>query len=140
MEKKQHYYTNIGVILFITALPLKGWAVQPLSERILAQQTTILNNTLPYIIQKAEQDAQKPEEERWRAQRILSDNYLREIRIETLLDGVLSPYEEQKKNNVADLREKKKATIKPHAQDPDRFTIYEFESSNIKGEIRITVK
>jgi hypothetical protein len=30
--------------------------------------------------------------------------------------------------------------MKPHAQDPDRFMIYEFESSNIKGEIRITVK
>lgn len=132
MEKKQHHYTSMGVILFTAVLPLAGWAVQPLAEGTLALQTGVLNNALPRIIEKAEQDAQKPLQERWLAQKVLSDRNLREIRINMLAEGALSPYEEQKKTAVSDGREKKKATMKPHDESPDRFMIYEFDSPNIK--------
>lgn len=132
MEKKQHHYTSMGVILFTAVLPLTGWAVQPLAEGSLALQTGVLNNALPRIIEKAEQDAQKPLQERWLAQKVLSDRNLREIRINMLAEGALSPYEEQKKTAVSDGREKKKATMKPHDESPDRFMIYEFDSPNIK--------
>jgi len=132
MEKKQHHYTSLGVILFTAVLPLAGWAVQPLAEGSLALQTGVLNNALPRIIEKAEQDAQKPLQERWLAQKVLSDRNLREIRINMLAEGALSPYEEQKKTAVSDGREKKKATMKPHDESPDRFMIYEFDSPNIK--------
>jgi hypothetical protein len=74
----------------------------------------------------------KPEEERWRSQRILSDRNLREIRISMLAEGALSPYEEQKKTSVMDVREKKKASMKPHDEAPDNFMIYEFDSPNVK--------
>ena len=58
MEKKQHHYTSMGVILFTAVLPLAGWAVQPLAEGSLALQTGVLNNAVPRIIENAEQDAQ----------------------------------------------------------------------------------
>ena len=131
MENKQHHYTDRCVILFMIALSSVGHAAQPLSEVNLALQTGMLNNALPSIIVKAQQDALKPEEERWRAQRILSDYYLREIRISTILDGVLSPHEEQKKVMDVDAKEKKEATIKPHVQPPDRLMIYDFDSDNV---------
>ena len=131
MENKQHHYTDRCVILFMIALSSMGHAAQPLSEVNLALQTGVLNNALPSIIVKAQQDALKPEEERWRAQRILSDYYLREIRISTILDGVLSPHEEQKKVMDVDAKEKKEATIKPHVQPPDRLMIYDFDSDNV---------
>lgn len=132
MENKQHYYTYIGVIIFITAFPILGWAVQPMTEGSLALQTGALNRSLPNIIEKAQRDAMKPEEERWRSQRILSDRNLREIRISMLAEGALSPYEEQKKTSVMDVREKKKASMKPHDEAPDNFMIYEFDSPNVK--------
>lgn len=132
MENKQHYYTYIGVIVFITAFPIVGWAVQPMTEGSLALQTGALNRSLPNIIEKAQRDAMKPEEERWRSQRILSDRNLREIRISMLAEGALSPYEEQKKTSVMDVREKKKASMKPHDEAPDNFMIYEFDSPNVK--------
>jgi hypothetical protein len=132
MENKQHYYTYIGVIMFITAFPIVGWAVQPMTEGSLALQTGALNRSLPNIIEKAQRDAMKPEEERWRSQRILSDRNLREIRISMLAEGALSPYEEQKKTSVMDVREKKKASMKPHDEAPDNFMIYEFDSPNVK--------
>ena len=131
MENKQHHYTDRCVILFMIALSSMGHAAQPLNEVNLALQTGVLNNALPSIIVKAQQDALKPEEERWRAQRILSDYYLREIRISTILDGVLSPHEEQKKVMEVDAKEKKEATIKPHVQPPDRLMIYDFDSDNV---------
>ncbi|MBC9228261.1 hypothetical protein HI850_002835 [bacterium SPL81] len=141
MEKKQHHYTSMGVILFTAVLPLAGWAVQPLAEESLAQQTAILNNALPKIIDKAEQDAQKPQQERWLAQKLLSDRTLREIRINMLSEGSLSPYEEQKKTSVSDAREKKKATMKPHNESPDRFIVYGFNSNdNVHGTITIHVQ
>lgn len=132
MENKQHYYTYIGVIMFITAFPIVGWAVQPMTEGSLALQTGALNRSLPNIIEKAQRDAMQPEEERWRSQRILSDRNLREIRISMLAEGALSPYEEQKKTSVMDVREKKKASMKPHDEAPDNFMIYEFDSPNVK--------
>ena len=131
MENKQHHYTDLCVVLFMIALSSVGHAAQPLGEVNLALQTGVLNNALPRIIVKAQQDALKPEEERWRAQRILSDYYLREIRISTILDGVLSPHEEQKKVMDVDAKEKKEATIKPHVQPPDRLMIYDFDSDNV---------
>lgn len=131
MENKQHHYTDLCVVLFMIALSSMGHAAQPLSEVNLALQTGVFNNALPSIIVKAQQDALKPEEERWRAQRILSDYYLREIRISTILDGVLSPHEEQKKVMDVDAKEKKEATIKPHVQPPDRLMIYDFDSDNV---------
>ena len=131
MENKQHHYTDRCVILFMIALSSMGHAAQQLNEVNLALQTGVLNNALPSIIVKAQQDALKPEEERWRAQRILSDYYLREIRISTILDGVLSPHEEQKKVMDVDAKEKKEATIKPHVQPPDRLMIYDFDSDNV---------
>ena len=131
MENKQHHYTDLCVVLFMIALSSMGHTAQPLGEVNLALQTGVLNNALPRIIVKAQQDALKPEEERWRAQRILSDYYLREIRISTILDGVLSPHEEQKKVMAVDAKEKKVATIKPHEQPPDRLMIYDFDSDNV---------
>ena len=139
MENKQHYYTYIGVIVFITAFPIVGWAVQPMTEGSLALQTGALNRSLPNIIEKAQRDAMKPEEERWRSQRILSDRNLREIRISMLAEGALSPYEEQKKTSVMDVREKKKASMKPHDEAPDNFMIYEFDSPNVK-RTKVTFK
>lgn len=132
MQNKQHYYTYIGVIMFLTALPLIGSAAQPMTEGSLALQTGALNRSLPNIIEKAQRDAMQPEEERWRTQRVLSDRNLREIRISMLAEGALSPYEEQKKTSVSDVREKRKANMKPHTEAPDRFMIYEFDSSNVK--------
>lgn len=139
MENKQHYYTYIGVIVFFTALPLIGSAAQPMTEGTLALQTGMLTKALPNIIEKAQRDAMQPEEERWRTQRVLSDRNLREIRISMLAEGALSPYEEQKKTSVSDVREKRKANMKPHTEAPDRFMIYEFDSPNIK-RARITFK
>ncbi|KXZ74031.1 hypothetical protein AVENLUH5627_00238 [Acinetobacter venetianus] len=139
MENKQHYYTGIGVILFMAVLPSTGWSAQAMTEGSLALQTALLNNALPSIIQKAKQDALKPDEERWRSQRVLSDRNLREIRISMLEEGALSPYEEAKKTSVLDVREKKKATMKPHDVPPDRYVIYEFESPNIK-RYNVTIK
>ena len=91
----------------------------------------MLNNALPSIIVKAQQDVLKPEEERWRAQRVLSDQNLRDVRIKILSESVLSPYQEQKRNTVSDGRDKKAATIKPHVQPPDRLMIYDFDSDNV---------
>ena len=67
----------------------------------------MLNNALPSIIEKAQQDVLKPEEERWRAQRVLSDQNLRDVRIKILSESVLSPYQEQKRNTISDGRDKK---------------------------------
>ena len=131
MEKNRHHCTNTCVILLMTALSSMGHTAQPLSEGTLALQTAMLNNALPSILIKAQQDALKPEEERWRSQRILSDKYLGDIRVSTILGGVLSPHEEQKKVLAVDNRDKRAATIKPHEQPPDRYMIYEFESGNV---------
>ncbi|USA54888.1 hypothetical protein NDN13_06815 [Acinetobacter sp. C32I] len=131
MEKNRHHCTNTCVILLMTALSSMVHAAQPLSEGTLALQTAMLNNALPSILIKAQQDALKPEEERWRSQRLLSDKYLGEIRVSTILGGVLSPHEEQKKVLAVDPRDKRTATIKPHEQPPDRYMIYEFESGNV---------
>lgn len=139
MENKQHYYTGISVILFMAVLPSIGWSAQAMTEGSLALQTALLNNALPSIIQKAQQDALKPEEERWRAQRLMSDRNLREIQISMLADGALSPYQEAKKTSVLDVREKRKATMKPHDVPSDRYVIYEFESPNIK-RYNVTIK
>lgn len=139
MENKQHYCTGIGVILFMAVLPSIGWSAQAMTEGSLALQTALLNNALPSIIQKAQQDALKPEEERWRAQRLMSDRNLREIQISMLADGALSPYQEAKKTSVLDVREKRKATMKPHDVPSDRYVIYEFESPNIK-RYNVTIK
>lgn len=67
--------------MFITAFPIVGWAVQPMTEGTLALQTGMLTKALPNIIEKAQRDAMQLEEERWRTQRVLSDRNLREIRI-----------------------------------------------------------
>ncbi|ENX41831.1 hypothetical protein [Acinetobacter sp. NIPH 2100] len=133
MENIRHHCTYRCVVLLITAFSSMVHAAQPLNEGTLALQTGMLNNALPSIIIKAQQDALKPEEERWRSQRILSDKFLGEIRVSTVLDGVLSSHEEQKKILAVDTRDKDKreATIKPHAQPPDRYMIYEFESGNV---------
>ena len=121
MGNKQHHYTGIGVILFIAMLPVLGWTAQPMSDGTLALQTGILNNALPSVIDKAKQDQLKPEEERWRAQKLLSDR-----------TSVLSPHEEQKKSEVDDPRDKKEATIKPRSQASDRYMIYGYESDNVQ--------
>ena len=131
MKNKQHHYLGVGVILFVTALPLHVRAVQPMSESTLALQTGILNNALPIIIMQAKQDALQPAEQRWRAQRVLSDRYLREIRINTILGGGLSPHQEQKKVMDVDVREKKNSAIKPHEQPSDRLMIYDFDNGNV---------
>ncbi|EOR06722.1 hypothetical protein [Acinetobacter genomosp. 15BJ] len=131
MENNRHHCTHACVILLLTALTSMANAAQPLNEGSLALQTGMLNNALPSIIIKAQQDALKPEEERWRSQRILSDKYLGDIRVSTILGGVLSPHEEQKKVVTVDYRDKRAATIKPHEQPPDRLMIYEFESGNV---------
>ncbi len=132
MGNKQHHYTGIGVILFIAVLPVLGWTAQPMSDGTLALQTGILNNALPSVIDKAKQDQLKPEEERWRAQKLLSDRNLREIRISTIMTSVLSPHEEQKKTEVDDPRDKKEATIKRRSQASDRYTIYGYELDNVQ--------
>lgn len=100
MENKQHHYTDLCVVFFMIALSSVGQAAKPLGEVNLALQTGVLNNGLPRIIVKAQQDALKPEEERWRAERVLSDQNLRDVRIKILSESVLSPYQEQKRNTV----------------------------------------
>ncbi|GAA5631941.1 hypothetical protein AWW72_10360 [Acinetobacter sp. NRRL B-65365] len=132
MQNNRHHCTGTCVILLFTALSSIGHAAQPLPEGTLSLQTGALNNALPSIIIKAQQDALKPAEERWRSQRVLSDRNLREIRVSMLAEGGFSAYEEQKKTTVMDVREKRKATIKPHTEAPDRFMIYEFDSPNVK--------
>ena len=103
MKNIQHNYTRAGVILFMVALPALGWAAQSLTESTLALQAVTLKHAVPSMIQQAQQDAMKPEAERWRAQRLLSDGNLREIRISMLTESVLSPYEEQKKNALLEV-------------------------------------
>lgn len=132
MKNKQHHYTDLCVVLFMIALSSVGHTAQPLGEVNLALQTGVLNNALPRIIVKAQQDALKPEEERWRAERVLSDQNLRDVRIKILSESVLSPYQEQKRNTISDGRDKKSATMKPHATAPDRFMVYEFSSNNVR--------
>ncbi|ENX14411.1 hypothetical protein F895_02366 [Acinetobacter sp. CIP 64.2] len=131
MEKNRHHCKSVGVIMLMIVLTSMLHAAQPLNEGTLALQTAMLNNALPSILIKAQQDALKPEEERWRSQRSLSDKYLGEIRVNTILGGVLSPHEEQKKVMAVDPRDKRIATIKPHEQPSDRYMIYEFDSGNV---------
>lgn len=131
MQNNRYHCTGMCVILLFSALSSIGHAAQPLPEGNLSMQTGALSDALPKIIIKAQQDALKPAEERWRSQRVLSDYYLGEIRINTILGGVWSPHEEQKKVLAVDVRDKKAATIKPHEQPPDRLMIYDFESGNV---------
>ncbi len=97
MENKRHHCTNVCVIMLMIALTSMAHAVQPLSESTLALQTAMLNNALPSILIKAQQDALKPEEERWRSQRVLSDKYLGEIRVNTIWEACYRPMKNRKK-------------------------------------------
>ncbi|MEQ1345037.1 hypothetical protein [Acinetobacter seifertii] len=116
------------------------WAAQPMSESALSTQTGAITASLPVIIAKAQDDAKKPEKEQHRARKELGDNYLQKVRWNSLRSSVLSPYQEQKQNQVIDIKEKKELEMVALPDRADRFTRYEFEPKNVRGEVIITVK
>ncbi|MGZ2351032.1 hypothetical protein [Acinetobacter baumannii] len=116
------------------------WAAQPMNESALATQTGAVTAALPVIIAKAQDDAKKPEIEQRQVRQTLGDNYLQQVRWNSLRTSVLSPYQEQKQNQVIDGKEKKKLEMVALPERADRFTRYDFESKNVHGEVIITVK
>ncbi|MDP7774987.1 hypothetical protein QWI49_07425 [Acinetobacter nosocomialis] len=138
MNNKQGYMLGVlsGVFVFLS----NAWAAQPMTESALATQTGAVTTSLPVIIAKAQDDAQKPEIEQHQARKELGDNYLQEVRWNSLRSSVLSPYQEQKQNQVIDIKEKIKLEMVALPDRADRFTRYEFEPKNVHGEVIITVK
>ncbi|MDO7216569.1 hypothetical protein Q5M47_14290 [Acinetobacter nosocomialis] len=138
MNNKQGYM--LGVLSGVFVLLSNAWAAQPMTESALSTQTGAVNTSLPVIIAKAQDDAKKPETEQHQARKELGDNYLQEVRWNSLRSSVLSPYQEQKQNQVIDIKEKKKLEMVALPDRADRFTRYEFEPKNVHGEVIITVK
>jgi len=138
MNNKQGYM--LGVLSGVFELLSNAWAAQPMTESALATQTGAVTTSLPVIIAKAQDDAQKPEIEQHQARKELGDNYLQEVRWNSLRSSVLSPYQEQKQNQVIDIKEKKKLEMVALPDRADRFTRYEFEPKNVHGEVIIPVK
>ncbi len=138
MNNKQGYM--LGVLNGVFVLLSNAWAAQPMTESALATQTGAVTTSLPVIIAKAQDDAQKTEIEQHQARKELGDNYLQEVRWNSLRSSVLSPYQEQKQNQVIDIKEKKKLERVALPDRADRFTRYEFEPKNVHGEVIITVK
>jgi len=138
MNNKQGYM--LVVLSGVFVLLSNAWAAQPMTESALATQTGAVTTSLPVIIAKAQDDAQKPEIEQHQARKELGDNYLQEVRWNSLRSSVLSPYQEQKQNQVIDIKEKKKLEMVALPDRADRFTRYEFEPKNVHGEVIITVK
>lgn len=138
MNNKQGYM--LGVLSGVFVLLSNAWAAEPMTESALATQTGAVTTSLPVIIAKAQDDAQKPEIEQHQARKELGDNYLQEVRWNSLRSSVLSPYQEQKQNQVIDIKEKKKLEMVARPDRADRFTRYEFEPKNVHGEVIITVK
>ncbi|MEN8319027.1 hypothetical protein [Acinetobacter nosocomialis] len=138
MNNKQGYI--LGVLSGVFVLLSNAWAAQPMTESALATQTGVVTTSLPVIIAKAQDDAQKPEIEQHQARKELGDNYLQEVRWNSLRSSVLSTYQEQKQNQVIDIKEKKKLEMVALPDRADRFTRYEFEPKNVHGEVIITVK
>lgn len=130
----------LGVLSGVFVLLSNAWAAQPMTESALATQTGAVTTSLPVIIAKAQDDAQKPEIEQHQARKELGDNYLQEVRWNSLRSSVLSPYQEQKQNQVIDIKEKKKLEMVTLPDRADRFTRYELEPKNVHGEVIITVK
>ncbi len=130
----------LGVLNGVFVLLSNAWAAQPMTESALATQTGAVTTSLPVIIAKAQDDAQKTEIEQHQARKELGDNYLQEVRWNSLRSSVLSPYQEQKQNQVIDIKEKKKLEMVALPDRADRFTRYEFEPKNVHGEVIITVK
>ncbi len=130
----------LGILSGVSVLLSNTWAAQPMTESALATQTGAITASLPVIIAKAQDDAKKTEIEQHQARKVLGDNYLQEVHWNTLRSSVLSPYQEQKQNQVIDIKEKKKLEIVVLPDRTDRFTRYDFESKNIHGEVIITVK
>ena len=129
--KNKRYYQCIGMSSSIAIMFLypTAWAVQPMTEQTLAQQTGALNQALPTIIIQAQQDQGRPAAQR--LQYNLSDHYLREIRINTILNGGLSAHQQQKKVMAVDAKVKRESAIKTHAQKPDYFMKYDFDNDNV---------
>ncbi|MDK4793231.1 MULTISPECIES: hypothetical protein [Acinetobacter] len=138
MNNKQGYV--LGILSGMFALLSNTWAAQPMTESALSTQTGAVTASLPVIIAKAQDDAKKPEKEQHRARKELGDNYLQEVRWNSLRSSVLSPYQEQKQNQVIDIKEKKELEMVALPDRADRFTRYEFEPKNVRGEVIITVK
>jgi len=138
MNNKQGYM--LGVLSGVFVLLSNAWAAQPMTESALATQTGAVTTSLPVIIAKAQDDTQKTEIEQHQARKELGDNYLQEVRWNSLRSSVLSPYQEQKQNQVIDIKEKKKLEMVALPDRADRFTRYEFEPKNVHGEVIITVK
>ncbi len=111
-----------------------------MNESALATQTGAVTAALPVIIAKAQDDAKKPEIEQRQVRQTLGDNYLQQVRWNSLRTSVLSPYQEQKQNQIIDGKEKKKLEMVALPERADRFTRYDFESKNVHGEVIITVK
>ncbi len=130
----------LGILSCIAVLPMNLWAAQPMNESALATQTGAVTAALPVIIAKAQDDAKKPEIEQRQVRQTLGDNYLQQVRWNSLRTSVLSPYQEQKQNQVIDGKEKKKLEMVALPERADRFTRYDFESKNVHGEVIITVK
>ena len=130
----------LGILSCIVVFPTNLWAAQPMNESALATQTGAVTAALPVIIAKAQDDAKKPEIEQRQVRQTLGDNYLQQVRWNSLRTSVLSPYQEQKQNQVIDGKEKKKLEMVALPERADRFTRYDFESKNVHGEVIITVK
>lgn len=73
MNNKQGYM--LGVLSGVFVLLSNAWAAQPMTESALATQTGAVTTSLPVIIAKAQDDAQKPEIEQHQARKELGDNY-----------------------------------------------------------------
>jgi len=138
MNNKQGYM--LGILSGMFVLLSNTWAAQPMTESALSTQTGAVTASLPVIIAKAQDDAKKPQIEQHQARKELGDNYLQEVRWNSLRSSVLSPYQEQKQNQVIDIKEKQKLEMIALPDRADRFTRYEFEPKNVRGEVIITVK
>ncbi|MEQ1065110.1 hypothetical protein ABLB96_08430 [Acinetobacter sp. XH1741] len=138
MNNKQGYM--LGILSGMFVLLSNTWAAQPMTESALSTQTGAVTASLPVIIAKAQDDAKKPQIEQHQARKELGDNYLQEVRWNSLRSSVLSPYQEQKQNQVIDIKEKQKLEMIALPDRADRFTRYDFEPKNVRGEVIITVK
>lgn len=124
MNNKQGYM--LGILSGMFVLLSNTWAAQPMTESALSTQTGAVTASLPVIIAKAQDDAKTSNRAASSSQRT-RDNYLQEVRWNSLRSSVLSPYQEQKQNQVIDIKEKQKLEMIALPDRADRFTRYDFE-------------
>ena len=109
-----------------------AYAAAPLNDAVLAEQASQSSSVTPELVDAVKQDVQQPVTVQQQQNRKRAEEYSRERKKQNIQSVALSPHEEQKKTSVMDVREKKKASMKPHDEAPDNFMIYEFDSPNVK--------